>query len=291
MAPATPRPWLMMAGFACASLLAIAFGAITMAAHDIPAARWVVSLVGWAIGAVMALGLARIRVTPARLRVLAAAGAMAVVGSLAGPEQSGVHRWIGLGPLTIYAAALALPATLAAIVRLGLDDRASWIVALAIGLALLAQPDVSQSAAFTIGILIVAFRRNGWRWAIMPCLLAGLTAATALRPDPLQPVAEVEQIISMAWQASPLLAIAMIAVLAGSAATFLLSARRKNGAWALAAYAAVAMIAPLFGWFPVPLAGSGMSFPIGLWLGAAVLTMSDQSFAADHGAPARHHDP
>ncbi|MFC3307617.1 hypothetical protein [Blastomonas aquatica] len=28
---------------------------------------------------------------------------------------------------------------------------------------------------------------------------------------------------------------------------------------------------PVFGWFPVPLVGAGMSFPLGLWLGAALL--------------------
>ncbi len=40
---------------------------------------------------------------------------------------------------------------------------------------------------------------------------------------------------------------------------------------ALALYIAVACVAPIFGWFPVPLVGAGMSFPLGLWLGIGLL--------------------
>lgn len=36
-------------------------------------------------------------------------------------------------------------------------------------------------------------------------------------------------------------------------------------------YFASVSIAPLFGWFPVPLVGPGMSFPIGFWLGMGLV--------------------
>jgi hypothetical protein len=50
----------------------------------------------------------------------------------------------------------------------------------------------------------------------------------------------------------------------------------RDAALALSAYFFTVAIVPFFGWFPVPLVGLGMSFPVGWWLGMGLLLMIGQ---------------
>lgn len=97
-----------------------------------------------------------------------------------------------------------------------------------------------------------------------------------MRPDPLEPVAEVEQIFTMCVAVSPLLAlIAGLALAAAAVAPLMFSSAAghatRDGAVALSAYFVAVSASPFYGWFPVPLVGLGMSFPVGWWLGIALL--------------------
>ena len=42
----------------------------------------------------------------------------------------------------------------------------------------------------------------------------------------------------------------------------------------LVAYFVTVSVVPFFGWFPVPLVGLGMSFPLGWWLGMGMLAIA-----------------
>ena len=67
------------------------------------------------------------------------------------------------------------------------------------------------------------------------------------------------------------------AVLAIACAAPILASRhpdRDNAGPALSAYFTACAIVPLFGAYPVPLVGLGMSFPLGWWLGMALLSRS-----------------
>lgn len=192
-----------------------------------------------------------------------------VLASLLGPAQSGVHRWLAAGPLVINAAALALPCAIVA----GGSLRGSAMLggcALLMAAVLALQPDASQSLALTAACLVLLWPLSDGRRRSLALALIALAVAAALRPDPLRPVPDVEQIVTLAQRVSPLLAAAMTLALATSAALPLLATRRRAGR-ALAAYSTTIMLAPLFGWFPVPLAGSGVSFVVGLWLGIGLL--------------------
>jgi hypothetical protein len=97
-----------------------------------------------------------------------------------------------------------------------------------------------------------------------------------MRPDPIQPVAEVEQIFALCVAVSPILA--FLAGLALAAAALAPLARSspaghpaRDAAVALSAYFVTVSVAPFIGWFPVPLVGLGMSFPVGWWLGMGLL--------------------
>jgi cell division protein FtsW (lipid II flippase) len=193
--------------------------------------------------------------------------------------QSGVHRWISLGPLNWNVAFLCLPAAVvafAATARSG--SRWTWWAALVIQLELCLQPDASQATAFAAAS-VVALLTSQFpdRARLTASLLFVLMAVLAWnRPDPLAPVPEVEGILKLAGAVSR----GMVALCAFSLAAVTASplfgwnhaqANANPSAIALSIYCFTCALMPLFGAFPVPLVGMGQSPIIGSWLGIGAL--------------------
>ncbi|WP_191558300.1 hypothetical protein [Brevundimonas aurantiaca] len=276
---ATNKSVRLMAVFGLASLAAVGLGAAVCALSGVSAASWGRNLAAWLVGAVIAAALAaagRRVVSPGA--ALAVAG-LAVAGLAAGffnPAQEGVHRWIEAGPLHVNIAMVVLP-SLSVVLAAAEDRRAIWGAAVAALILLVAQPDASQTTTLAaVLILVAAFRApsRGAKAALI--LFAGVAAAAAwMRPDPLQPVAEVEEIVGLAFQVSPLiggLALILLAVFAAvPAALTRPDARLKLAGAALSLCLAAWAVTPLFGAFPVPLVGVGMSPILGAWLGVGLL--------------------
>jgi hypothetical protein len=178
--------------------------------------------------------------------------------------MSGVHRWIGLGPIRLNGAEMLLPPAL----------MAGWgiVLPLAILILLVLQPDASQAIAFAGGSIVATATSGASRarrvWTIF--LFAGVAALSLLRRDPLAPVPEVEGIIALAAALSPAIAALAVLTLAGTTLAPLLVAR-SPAAYALTAYLALCALAPAFGAFPVPLVGMGVSPILGAWLGFGAL--------------------
>lgn len=276
---ATNKSVRLMAVFGLASLAAVGLGAAVCALSGVSAASWGRNLAAWLVGAVIAAALAaagRRIVSPGA--ALTVAG-LAVAGLAAGffnPAQEGVHRWIDAGPLHVNIAMVVLP-SLSVVLAAAEDRRAIWGAAVAALILLVAQPDASQTTTLAaVLILVAAFRApsRGVKAALI--LFAGLAAAAAwMRPDPLQPVAEVEEIVGLAFQISPLiggLALILLAVFTAVPATLTRpDARLKLAGGALSLCLAAWAVTPLFGAFPVPLVGVGMSPILGAWLGVGLL--------------------
>jgi hypothetical protein len=249
--------WL---SFGVLSLIAVATGCWVASAHGLPARAWLPNLAAWAVGAGLAVALARIGVDR-WWPVLALVG---LSSTFLSAGLSGVHRWIGLGPIRLNGAELLLPPVLAA--RIGV------VIPLAILVVLALQPDASQAIAFAGGAIVATVMSGESRarrvWTVV--LFAGVAALSLLRRDPLAPVPEVEGIIALAAVMSP--AIAALAVLALAGTTFApLLAARSPAAYALTTYLALCALAPAFGAFPVPLVGMGVSPILGAWLGFGAL--------------------
>ncbi|HST58675.1 MAG TPA: hypothetical protein VLK84_08310 [Longimicrobium sp.] len=280
--PATARDDRFLAGFALLSLLTVGIGCAIAAAHGVGVGSWARNLVAWGVGAAAAWAVARrAAVIPAFL--LAAPAALAA--TLLNAPVDGVHRWIDAGPLHINAAAVLLPAATVALAALR-DRRWSWLAAAATLTLLVLQPDASQATAFGAGMIVVLASSRA-----SAAIRAGGAAATVLavaaawmRPDPLAPVPEVEEIIGLAWAWSPLAAMAAVALLAATALWPLRIALAdrpwsRAAALALAACCVVSALAPALGVFPVPLVGMGMSPVLGFWLGAGALAAVHRSGA------------
>lgn len=263
--------------FGVASLLAVALGAVVMAQSDVPLGIWIRNPIAWAIAAALSLFLASrgwigSAFPPIALVVIAL--------SLVGPGQEGVYRWLDLGPVQLNAAALVLPAAIATF------HRASAVIVVAcfaLIAALLAwQPDISQLAGFAIAALVLATTRFGWIGLVSSAAAAVVAIMVCLsRPDPLDPVAHVEGIFALAAGQSLGLAILMAISLTAAALSPLIvwSAHPLGMATpvALAAYFGATAFAPMLGAYPVSLAGYGLSFVIGWWLGVAAMTAQPQN--------------
>lgn len=268
----------LIAVFGAASLVAIAAGCVAMAQSGVASASWVRSLVAWGVGAGLAALLARygkLRSASGGAVVLATA---ALIATLFAPGAEGPRRWLDIGPLHINVAALVLPALIVALASTPITRPVALVPACVAATVVLVQPDASQLTSFAIAVSILLVRSElAPRWkACAIGVAAFFTIAGWMRPDDLQPVAEVEQIFTMCWAVSPFLALLAGLALAATGAAPLAYAssagnRTRDAAVALAAYFLSVSIAPFIGWFPVPLVGLGMSFPVGFWLGIGLL--------------------
>ena len=186
--------------FAITSFLAVGAGCIVAVSTGAGAGVWGRNAAAWAIGAVPAQLFTRIR--PARLfRTVLLLTPLALLISLLNPGQSGVHRWISLGPLNWNAAFLCLPAAtvaLAATARSG--SHWTWWAAVVIELELCLQPDASQATAFAAATIVTLLTTRSPGPARVTASLFFVLAAGIgwTRPDPLKPVPEVEGIITLA---------------------------------------------------------------------------------------------
>jgi hypothetical protein len=265
--------------FAVASAAAVVLGSTGLALSGASFGSWVRTPLAYCAGLMMGMGL----VAVGRRRGVAMGAVVltivALAATLLSPDQSGVRRWIDFGGLHLNAAALLLPLAIVALVDIALAGPILLALIAAIAALLAAQPDASQATAFAVAGVILLARRRDLSPAMRLIAMIGLGAFAALawsRPDPLQPVPEVEGIFPVLAGESLLLAAAAALALAASSLMPLLSRVRAGvGGVAfgapLAGYFVTVALMPCLGAFPVPLVGLGMSFPIGYWLGMAFL--------------------
>jgi hypothetical protein len=273
--PISPNIILLVSG--SLSLLAVALGAWVCASSGVAATVWGRNLAAWVIGAIAAYILSR---CPGRwlFPALLSAAVLSLASTLVSPGQMGVHRWLNIGPLAINAAMLTLPAALVALAALIRKPVGVWLMPLACMVVLAIQPDASQATAFAVGLIWIALAlaTHGWaNWAAASGA-AVLAAVSWTRPDPLEPVAEVEQILQLAYAMSPALAGLGLGALVffGLAPWRLVSRNSRDvqfAGGALSLYLLICSAMPFLGAFPVPLLGVGISPVLGAWFGIGAL--------------------
>lgn len=266
----------LLLSFGAVSLAAVATGALVSAASDVPTGLWIRNLAAWAVGALLAAGLAT---APGRLLKIALwAAPVGLLATFFSPALDGVHRWIDLGLVQLNAAMVLLPGAVVALAVLTRGSRWPWLAALACLALLAGQPDASQATTLAAVVALVSLATIGSRPATA-ALIAGaavIALVAWLRPDPLQPVPEVEQIIGLAHALSPAAAVAALLALAATAAVPGALAVRASPEVRVAGIALglcllLWSVMPFLGAFPVPLVGIGMSPILGAWLGVGLL--------------------
>ncbi|WP_043429722.1 hypothetical protein [Cystobacter fuscus] len=253
---------------------AVLIGCGVAAAHAVPPALWARNAGAWILGALLATVLAR-TATPRMARVCLLLVPAAIAATFLDGGLSGVHRWIRLGPVRLNAAELLLPVGLVAWSSLAPRRFPFALTVPGIGLVLALQPDASQAVALAGAVLAIQLAQRppgalGW---------VGVAVSTAaalialFRPDPLLPVPEVEGILGLARDTSPLLALLAVLTLAGAVLSPLAAVKGPlpAAAMGLAVYLALSALAPGLGAFPVPLVGMGASPILGAWCGLGLL--------------------
>lgn len=274
-------PFGLLAVFGLLSLAVVGLGAWVCAASGVPTASWLRNLIAWGVGGVLATGLAFAAGRPWSLAVALIAAPVGLAATFLNPDQQGVHRWIDAGPLHVNVAMLLLPAAVVGLAGLAGSARERlwpWAAVFAAMGLLVWQPDASQALALAgvaglVAVLVV--RRLRLRLALLAGL-ALLGAAAWLRPDPLESVAEVEELVGLAFKLSPLAGAGVLTLLVAVAAAPAVAVRSTDAAlraasWGLGLCLLLWAVAPWLGAFPVPFAGIGMSPIVGAWLGVGVL--------------------
>jgi len=266
-----------LAAFGVLSLATVVLGAFITVSQGAPLALGLRNLGAWGAGAVLARGIAAIRWTGFEALILRLSPLVLLL-TLFSADMQGVRRWVDLGPVHLNAAMLVLPSAVVALAGLVGEGLWPWALALACVALLVAQPDASQAASLVAACLVIVL--------LGPCLptvratvvLAGLalTALAWTRPDPLPPVPEVEGVIGLAFACSPLLGAAASGLLLALVVWPVIVLRSAStdirlGAAGLSALLAGWVLTPLFGAFPVPVLGLGMSPILGFWLGMGLL--------------------
>ena len=257
---------------------ALVVGALIMRQHDVPSSRWGLNLLGGAIAAAICsvfLAKSRIPMSKRAATVSACFAAGALAATLAVTGSMGVHRWIQVGPLTMHAGAVFLPLFIVALGVLdAFEGKLRWgpmLLAMAVAMLLLLQPDAAQATAFAAAVftLLIANKQRAHAAAwVVALVIAALAGWTWTQRDPLSPVPYVEGIIGLARQDGPVWLVASLAALAVLPLPFFIGPPGSHSALvrALGVYLCVCILAPLFGPFPVPLLGFGLSPIVGYFV-------------------------
>ena len=206
----------------------------------------------------------------ARARRLLLLGALALlfVPLLTGPSLGGVARWLPLGPVTLHAGMLAVPAL--AVLAGEEPDYAPAILSAAL-LAVLLQPDMATGAAITLAGFGLYDASKDWRYGLLAAAAFTASLVAATRGElPAEPFAD--RVTFLLAKTEPLAALGLGMALLAS---FLVIA----GAFPGRERSRKALAGTLFGFafaghvsnYPSPLIGYGASAIIGFGLALGLL--------------------
>lgn len=188
-----------------------------------------------------------------------------------------VHRWVSIGPIKFYIASIVLPILIMGLWRI-LKTKNWWIpaiISIGVSLLLALQPDASQTTAFIIPMAIILFsnaNNNYFRYSVLG-VLSLIIIFTWIHLDTLPPVDYVEDIVKMlaemgiVWFALGITSLVILPL------PFILFPPRNFMLLSicLGIYFIVVLISTLFGNFPVPLMGYGISPILGYFISIAWL--------------------
>jgi len=192
----------------------------------------------------------------------------------------GVHRWVSVGPIKFYVAVIVLPIIIIDLWKL-LQIRDWWfsaIITIVISILLALQPDASMLTAFAIPMIMLLWNKinnNIFRSCIVVLLSALIIISWAFL-DGLPPVSYVENIVTLVAKMGIVWLIlgAISLVILPLPFIFFSPKRYKLLSVSIGVYFIIILISTLFGNFPVPLMGYGVSPIIGYFISITWLAKS-----------------
>lgn len=184
----------------------------------------------------------------------------------------GVHRWVSVGPIKFYVAVIVLPIIIIDLWKL-LQIREWWFsaaITIVISILLTLQPDASTLTAFAISMLMLLWNKinnNIFRFCIV-VLLSALIIISWVFLDGLPPVLYVENIVRLVANMGIIwLSLGVISLVILPLPFIFFSPKEyKLLSVSIGMYFIIILISTLFGNFPVPLMGYGVSPIIGYFI-------------------------
>ena len=253
----------------------IAIGVLAMYQNHVPFAIW-----GQNIGCLILMSVIsfllithKSNITGNRYnQLLLPAAICALVLPFANQGMEGVHRWISIGAVKLNVAMIVLPMILLELYKVlkirGLTY--AGVSAFIILLVLFFQPDASQLTGFAIPVMIMLSLNT--RSKKIRFLITGVSVLfivlSWIRLDHLPPVNYVERILVMVADMGWLWVVSGVISLAILPAPFLLLPPKNAVSVSryIGCYYIVILLSTLFGNFPVPLMGYGLSPIVGYYL-------------------------
>lgn len=254
---------------------AIAVGAFVMYQHHVPVAIWSQNIACLIFMSFISLILftQKINILEGNLRnfILPACMILLMV-TLVSQGMEGVHRWISIGFIKLNIAMIVLPIILIELwhVLNTKGFQSGWVIASVVMLMLFLQPDASQLTGFALPMMVMLCLQANHK-AIKCSIIAVFTLFIALSwvfLDNLPPVAYVEGILTMAADVGlPWLILGILSLTAFPMPFLLFPPKnREILSRCIGFYYVIIMLSALFGNFPVPLMGYGLSPVIGIYI-------------------------
>ena len=253
----------------------IAIGALAMYQNHVPFAIW-----GQNIGCLVLMSVISLLMITRKLnntgnrynQLLLPAAIIALILTFANQGMEGVHRWISIGAVKLNIAMIVLPMILLELYQVlkirGLTY--AGVGAFIILLVLFFQPDASQLTGFAIPVMIMLSLNT--RSKKIRLLIIGVSVLfivlSWIRLDHLPPVNYVERILMMVADMGGIWLVLGIISLAILPAPFILLPPKNAVSVSryIGCYYIVILLSTLFGNFPVPLMGYGISPIVGYYL-------------------------
>jgi cell division protein FtsW (lipid II flippase) len=195
-----------------------------------------------------------------------------IILTFIGPSISGVHRWVSIGITKFNVSMIVLPVIIIALWKLHQIKPLCFTITIIIAIAILLaiQPDASALTGFAIPIMIMLCSRSDkkiLRASVMG-ILSILVILSWVFLDNLPPVAYVERIVSLlsnmglVWLSLGIISL----VILPAPFIFFSPENLKLPSICVGLYFIIILISTLFGNFPVPLMGYGISPIIGYFI-------------------------
>jgi cell division protein FtsW (lipid II flippase) len=194
----------------------------------------------------------------------------AILSTFVSRGSDGVHRWVFLGSFALHVSAVVVPVLIACVASAPIQHL-SIVIAVTTALLLALQPDAAQACSFAAACAVVLFLNLKFEPRKVTVSLVALLACSILslvRFDPLSPVRHVEGIfgvVAARGSAWALLATVTLLLLP-SPFLFAWARRRETLPLGLGVYVVMVLIAPIWGTFPVPVMGYGVSPILGYYI-------------------------
>ena len=255
----------------------IVIGAFTMYRNEVSIMRWMQNIICFLLLSVISLfivkGKHNINKNKDKRNIITISMALCfLILTFLFPGMEGVHRWVSLGFIRVNAAIIVLPLILIALWHLVQTKgvKIGFTITIGIVLLLLFQPDASQLTGFAIPAMIMLFSKVNSK--TLRLLIASIFSIFVISSwvylDNLPPVDYVERIVYMVANMGNLWLFLGIISLIILPLPFLLFPPKNAELLSscIGIYFIIVIISTLFGNFPVPLMGYGISPIIGYFI-------------------------